>query len=97
VIAAVRQILGDRGTVTEALREVACSAVQIAWAMKARDGWNPRLEAGGNFESPITRATERVDLQIDGLRLALNLAPLIATGGPGATSPRLSITRFIRL
>jgi site-specific DNA recombinase len=95
VVIAAQQILKDRVSTSTVLQEGGISTAELSSALRAVEDCCARLESHPEITTTISEAIERVDLSKDGIRLTLNLAPLISQVVPAVT--RLTTTRLVPL
>ena len=95
VVTAARQILRDQVSISMLLQEGGISTAELSSALRAIEDRCTQLESHSEIATTILEAIERVDLSKDGIRLTLNLAPLISQVVPAVT--RLTTTRRVPL
>jgi hypothetical protein len=82
--------------ISTVLQEGGISTAELSSALKAVEDRCAQLEAHSEIATTISEAIERVDLSKDGIRLTLNLAPLISHHVPVVAGAR-TITRLVPL
>jgi site-specific DNA recombinase len=93
--AAVEGILSDRVVIAQAAEEAGVGVNHLPSVLKFTKGWIERLRSDSEPVSALAEIIERLDLNGDGIRIALKL-PIFPAGEASGTLPsHIALTKFV--
>jgi site-specific DNA recombinase len=96
VMAAVRQMISDRGALASTLKACGLAAAELKQALEVVDRKLKTVDEIGSMDEAGS-AVERVELKRDGMQITLNLRALLATEIISNRGASLRMTRLLRM